>query len=537
MKNLKIRNKLLIVFGVMLILIIFVSLFSMNRMYYLADFTTKMYEHPFTVANAIRDAEINIFKMHRSMKDVTLAENMEQLDLTVEEVDQLEILVYKELDKIQKQFLGEPQMVLNLKENFARWKPIRDEVIALTRQDQKQKAAAITKGKGGRYIDKLTKEMKSFALFANNKAIEFLKEAQRNEHNSYIIVSIIDIIAILASIVIGYLLARSIIRPINIVVNVADRLASGDISVDIPEYSRDEMGMMLASMKRMSENIKDQIHEIVVGIRVISGSTAEISSTTAQFALATKEVAVSVKQMVINMKEIKQTSELSYEKAREMAESAQSVVQTSRSGEAAVQQTIDVINTIQEQVISIANSVVGLSEQSQSIGEIISAVEHVADQSRLLAVNASIEAVKAGEQGKAFTVVANEIKNMAEQSKQSTSQVRLILTDIQKATDATVLVTEKGSEAVENGVKQAGQTGSVIQILGENINQNAKAAVQIEATNKQQAAGFDQIFSAMESINNSIEHCAEIAQKLEKSAQNLHELGKKLKFIVDKYNV
>jgi methyl-accepting chemotaxis protein len=537
MKNLKIRSRMLIAFVVLLLLLIFVSIFSMTRMYSLADFTTQMYEHPFTVSNAVRDAEINMIKMHRSMKDVTLAENQDQLEQAVEEVDRLEKLVYKKLKVVKKQFLGEKELVDSLRENFANWKSIRDEVISLTRQNQKAQAAAITKGKGARYIAMLTEEMKSFTEFAGNKAAEFLKEAQRNENSSYKIVSIIDLITILGAVIIGFLLTRSITRPVNIAVKVADRLSKGDLSIDIPGYSKDEMGMMLASMNRMAGNLRDQIREIAEGTAVISGSAAEISSTTAQFATTTQEVAASVNQVVVSMKEVKQTSELSNEKAKEMADRAKSVVQTSRSGEAAVQQTIDIINAIQEQMMSIADSVVRLSDQSQSIGEIITAVDDVADQSRLLAVNASIEAIKAGEQGKGFTVVADEIKNLAEQSKQSTSQVRTILTDIQKATGAAVMTTEKGSKAVENGVKQASQTGSAIQILGENIDQTSQNAVQIEATSRQQSAGIDQVFSAMESIGNAIRQSAESARQLEESTRSLDELGKKLKTIVDKYNL
>jgi methyl-accepting chemotaxis protein len=528
---------MLIAFMVLLLLLIIVSIFSMTRMYYLADFTTQLYEHPLTVSNAVRDAEINIIKMHRSMKDVAMAENEDQLEQAVEEVDRLEKLVYKELDTVKKQYLGEKEQVANLRENFTNWKPIRDEVISLTRQNQKAQAAAITRGKGARYIAKLTEEMKSFSNFAGNKAAEFLKNARRSENRSFNIVIIIDVIAILVAIVIGYLLTLSITRPVNIAVKVADRLSKGDLSVDIPDYSKDEMGMMLASMKRMAGNLKDQIREIAEGIAVISGSAAEISSTTSQFASTTREVATSVNQVVVSMKEVKQTSELSNEKAKEMADRAKGVVQTSRSGEAAVQQTIDVINAIQEQMMSIADSVVGLSDQSQSIGEIITAVDDVADQSRLLAVNASIEAVKAGEQGKGFTVVADEIKSLAQQSKQSTSQVRTILTDIQKATGAAVMATEKGSKAVENGVKQAGQTGSAIQILGENINQTSQTAVQIEATSRRQSAGIDQVFSAMESIGNAIGQSADSARQLEQSTRSLDELGKKLKTIVEKYNV
>src|SRR5207302_9134131 len=117
---------------------------------------------------------------------------------------------------------------------------------------------------------------------------------------------------------------------------------------------------------------------------------------------------------------------------------------------------------IQSQMESIAESIVRLSEQSQSIGEIISTVNDLAEQSNLLAVNAAIEAAKAGEQGKGFTVVAHEVKSLAEQSKQATSQVRAILSDIQRATNGAAMAVEQGAKAVEEGVRQSAEAGRSI---------------------------------------------------------------------------
>jgi methyl-accepting chemotaxis protein len=537
MKNVRIRTRLLVAFGILLLILILVSLFSMNRMVYLAGFTTEMYDHPLAVSNAVRDVEINIIKMHRSMKDVAMAENQQQMEEAAAEVDRLEKIVYDKLEIVKDRFLGDTKKVEKMRERFGGWKPIRDEVIALTRQNEKARAAAITRGKGARYVNNLEEDLKAFIDFAGNKAAVFLDEAHRSKGRSIVVVSVIDVIAVLLSIIIGYLIIRSLTRPVDIAVNIAERLAGGDIAVDIPDYSRDELGRMLASMKKMAANLRDQIRELVEGVSVLAGSAAEISSATSQFASTTRQVATSVNEVVVSMKEVKQTTDLSNEKAREMSESAKSVVQISRSGEQAVLETVELINTIQEQMMSIADSVVGLSDQGQSIGEIIAAVDDVADQSRLLAVNASIEAVKAGEQGKGFTVVADEIKSLAEQSKQSTSQVRTILTDIQKATGAAVMATEKGSKAVENGVKQAGQTGSAIQTLAQSIDQTSRTAVQIEATSRQQSAGIDQVFSAMESIGNAMAQNAESAKQLEDSTRDLEELGGKLKTIVEKYNV
>ena len=182
-------------------------------------------------------------------------------------------------------------------------------------------------------------------------------------------------------------------------------------------------------------------------------------------------------------------------------------------------------------------SLIALIWSSQSIGGIIASVTDIADQSNLLAVNAAIEAAKAGEHGRGFAVVAQEIKNMAEQSKQATLQVRNILNDIQKATGAAVMATEQGSKAVETGVKQSRQAGEAIRLLAESNTDAVQVATQIVASSQQQVVGMDQISTAMQNINQAGAETAASMTQSERSAQNLHDLGQKLKEIVERIQV
>jgi methyl-accepting chemotaxis protein len=192
---------------------------------------------------------------------------------------------------------------------------------------------------------------------------------------------------------------------------------------------------------------------------------------------------------------------------------------------------------IREQMESIAESIVRLSEQSQAIGEIMLTVNDLAEQSNLLAVNASIEAAKAGEQGKGFAVVAQEVRNLADQSKQATTQVRSILSEIQKATNATVMVTEQGSKAVETGVRLSGLAGESVQKLTEGIAEAAQAATQIAASSQQQMAGMNQVALAIESIKTASTQNVASTRQTETAAKNIEELGRRLKGLVSLYKV
>ncbi|KXS30550.1 MAG: Methyl-accepting chemotaxis sensory transducer, partial [Candidatus Gallionella acididurans] len=260
----------------------------------------------------------------------------------------------------------------------------------------------------------------------------------------------------------------------------------------------------------------------------LSTSSAEILATTTQVASGAAETAASVSETTATVEEVKQTAQVSSQKARNVSDSAQKASQVSQNGRKSVEEAMQGMQRIQEQMESIAESIVRLSEQSQAIGEIIATVNDLAEQSNLLAVNAAIEANKAGEQGKGFAVVAQEVKSLAEQSKQATAQVRTILGDIQRATGAAVLATEQGNKAVQAGVKQTTETGEAIRLLADSIVEAAQAATQIAASSQQQMVGMDQVALAMENIKQASVQNVAGTKQAEVAAQSLHELGRKL---------
>ena len=264
----------------------------------------------------------------------------------------------------------------------------------------------------------------------------------------------------------------------------------------------------------------------------LGSSAAEILAGTTQVAAGASETATAVSETTTTVEEVKQTAQVSSQKAKYVSDSSQKAVQISQAGRKSVEQALEGMNQIGHQMESMTETVVRLSEQSQAIGEIIAAVNDLAEQSNLLAVNAAIEAAKAGEQGKGFAVVAQEVKSLAEQSKQATAQVRTILMDIQKATGAAVMATEQGTKAVEAGVKQSREAGESIRMLTESITEAAQAATQIAASSQQQLVGMDQVALAMENIKQASTQNVASTKQAETAAQNLHELGRRFELLI-----
>ncbi|HEV2176742.1 MAG TPA: CHASE3 domain-containing protein [Terriglobia bacterium] len=383
--------------------------------------------------------------------------------------------------------------------------------------------------------------------------------------------------AVLLLILVGVFLTRNIASPLGEISGAAQRIASGDLVVAVPSDSRrDEVGVLartftlmtqsLGEMARAAEQIaegdltvelkpksekdilgkafatmRDKLRrvtgEIQESVNILSSSAQQIVATTTQVASGAAETATAVAETTTTLEEVKQTAQLSTQKAKYVSDSAQKAAQVSQSGKKSAEESIEGMKRIRQQMESIAESIVRLSEQSQAIGEIMITVNDLAEQSNLLAVNASIEAAKAGEQGKGFAVVAQEVRSLAEQSKQATAQVRTILNDIQKATGAAVMATEQGSKAVEAGVKQSGQAGESVQKLAESIAEAAQAATQIAASSQQQMVGMDQVAQAMESIKTASTQNVASTRQTETAARNMQELGRKLKELVALYKV
>jgi methyl-accepting chemotaxis protein len=336
----------------------------------------------------------------------------------------------------------------------------------------------------------------------------------------------------------GFSITRNISKPLTEISGVATRIAQGDLTVKVSTNGRaDEVGILSQAFSTMVENLRHSTAELSEGVSVLASSASEILAATTQVASGAAETGISITQTTSTVEEVKQTAQVSSQKAKSVSDSAQKATQVAQAGRKSVETSIEGMKKIQTQMESISECVVKLSEQSQAIGEIIASVNDLTEQSNLLAVNAAIEAAKAGEQGKGFAVVAQEVKSLAEQSKQATAQVRAILNDIQKATTAAVLATEQGSKAVETGVKQSAEAGESIRLLSDSITEAAQAATQIAASSQQQLVGTDQVAMAMENIKQASAQNVAGTKQAEIAAHSLHDLGQKLKRLVEQYKM
>jgi methyl-accepting chemotaxis protein len=326
-----------------------------------------------------------------------------------------------------------------------------------------------------------------------------------------------------------------LVRSLQALTAAAERIAAGDLRVSLTPRSKDDV--LGNAYLRMAENLRTQIRTLVEGAAVLGSASSQIVTSTAQLASSAAESAAAVNETTTTVEEVRQTAHMASEKAQVVAGTAQRAAQISQQGRKSTEDMTGGIERIRQQMGAIAASMMRLSEQSHAIAQVIATVEDLAAQSNLLAVNAAMEAAKAGDAGKGFGVVAQEVKSLAEQSRQATNQVRTILADIQKAASAAVLATEEGGKAVESGAGQTSVARDAIRTLYDSVSESAQAATQIAASSQQQLVGVDQVGRAMGSILEASNQNVASAKQLESAARELDALGQRLKRAVERYEL
>ena len=257
-------------------------------------------------------------------------------------------------------------------------------------------------------------------------------------------------------------ITRGITRPLEKLMMGAEQFGRGHLAHRIDVHNEDETGQLArafngmaerrqeaeAQLAKQAEQREHTLRTVAEFVNQLAGATSEILASTTQQVAGAQEQGSAVAETVSTIEEIAQTSEEAAGRARAVSESARHVRGGGPTGRRAVDEAVAAMGTVREQVESIAARILALAEQAQAIGDIITTVNDISEQTHMLALNASIEASRAGEHGRGFAVVAAEVKALADQSKKATAQVRQILGQIQKATHGAVMTTEEGTKSV-----------------------------------------------------------------------------------------
>ncbi len=345
----------------------------------------------------------------------------------------------------------------------------------------------------------------------------------------------------LAGLVLAALIAAairiSITRRLSDFQHLVTSVDAGDLAPKSMAESHDELGKLAGGLNQIVARLRNMATQTRDATENLMAATVEILASAREQSAVTGEQVAAYQETTATMQEVSQSGVQISERARQVTASAEAVSLANTTGVDAVQKANQTVEAIHEQAEAVAQNIVALSEKTQMVSDILAVVNDIAEQSHLLALNAAIEAAAAGEHGRTFSVVAGEIKNLADQSKAATVQVKTILGDIQKEINTSVMLTEEAVKRVDIGRHQADVAASAIRNMTANIDQSVQAFQQIVAGTNQQQIGFENVTQAMKDLNRGSDQAASSNRATEKAAARLTDVSTQLRLATEGYRL
>jgi methyl-accepting chemotaxis protein len=457
------------------------------------------------------------------------------------------------LDTLHRNLSGDPEQRARL----ARIEPLmRDKLAELSetirlRQQKGLEAAldVVRTDRGKQAMDHIRQSLGEMLELEDARWARYEHQARESSYRSRLILGACTLLGVLIVVLGSITITRTITGPLDRLVAGAEQIGRGNFEHRIDVNNQDETGELArafnamaerrqkaeAQLGRQSEEREHTLRTVAEFVNQLAGTTAEILASTTEQVAGAQEQGSAVAETVSTVEELAQMSDEAAGRARAVSEAARHSEEVGRNGRRAVDEAISSMATVREQVESIASRILALAEQAQAIGDIITTVNDISEQTHMLALNASIEASRAGEHGRGFAVVAAEVKALADQSKKATAQVRQILGQIQKATQGAVMTTEDGTKSVATATRVVTQAGATIQALGDQLTQASLTAAQIAASSSQQATGISQIRQAMRDVSQATQQTLISTRQTERAVQDLNAMGQKLKGLLSEY--
>ncbi|MEW9903080.1 methyl-accepting chemotaxis protein [Pseudomonas sp. PKS] len=349
--------------------------------------------------------------------------------------------------------------------------------------------------------------------------------------------TIATVLALLVGVLAAFLITRQITRPLRETMDVVEKIANGDLTQNLRVTRRDELGALQQGIARMGTTLRELITGIRDGVTQIASAAEELSAVTEQTSAGANNQKVETDQVATAMHEMAATVQEVARNAEQASHAATGADEEARAGDRVVGEAISQIERLASEVHRSTEAMSLLQQESQKIGSVMDVIKSVAEQTNLLALNAAIEAARAGEAGRGFAVVADEVRGLAQRTQQSTEEIEGLVASLQNGTQQVADVMNDSRSLTDSSVELARKAGASLENITRTVSNIQSMNQQIAAAAEQQSAVAEEISRSILNVRDVSEQTATASDETAASSVELARLGGHLQALVSQFRV
>jgi len=427
------------------------------------------------------------------------------------------------------------EMLKQLKNTVSSYMGIMDQMIQLVDQDQHEQAIDLLNTRLAPQGLILNKSLEDLITF-NQQGVQSAAESAAQMYSSaQWIVGMIIVIALIATLLLAWLLTRSITAPLGQALTVARTIAAGDLSKPIVVSGKDEPAQLLVALASMQANLQDTIRGITESSQQLASAAEEMSSVMEQSTRGLQAQNDEIEQAATAVTQMSAAVDEVAGNAVSSAEASKASDEDSKHGHYQISETISSIQNLVDEVLGASSKAEGLAVQAQDISKVLEVIRGIAGQTNLLALNAAIEAARAGEAGRGFAVVADEVRSLAQRTQDSTEEIEQMINGIQRGTQDTVGALNSSAEHAGQTLQRANSAGSALEKITAAISQISQRNLVIASAAEQQALVAREVDRSLVNIRDLSTQTAAGATQTSAASQELSRLAVDLNALVTRF--